>query len=121
VWPNLQMKVVRRSTFVSGSILLMAHTAWVLLIDRVSRRNWEFEHVWGVQYYLDVPISWCAAPLYDFVVYISNSEATWFNFGHNFYFCFCLVAGGAQYFLWGWLIAALWKKLLRPRCPAHRV
>ena len=110
---ELQMRIVRRLPFVLAIVLLLLHSTWVLMIDHSSRRDWEFERAWAVQYYLDLPVSLLANPVFHLADLAADRSLSGFN--HNYHFVFFLVAGGGQYFLWGWLIGSLWNKQVQPR------
>ncbi len=117
--PELQMRIACRLPFILALVLMLLHSAWVLMIDHSSRRNWEFERAWAVQYYLDLPVSLLANPVYHLAGLGADRSSSGFN--HDYHFVYFLVAGGGQYFLWGWLIGALWKRLMQPRLSRQKV
>jgi len=88
----------------------LIHSIWVIAIEYVSRRNMELEAMWAFQYSLDMPISLAAQPFLDLCDKLSPTPIDSYHFGN---FVFFLFAGGAQFFLWGFLAGYLINMFLK--------
>jgi len=102
-----------------GVVLFVGHSLLVLSLYYTSLRNIEFGALWEHMRLADLPVSTLLDTFYEayLKVFGETPQSTY----HMPYFLFHLIFGGLQFFAWGWLVGALWKKLLQPRCPAQKV
>jgi hypothetical protein len=116
MWTRLQRFKIQ---IIVGLAFCFAHSFLCFALYKASLRNIEFGALWEHMRLTDLPVS---------LLLDGFKDAYWKLFGespqstyHKPYLLFHLIFGGLQFFAWGWLLAALGKRLLRPRCPAQMV
>ena len=109
---RLQLKL----PVILGGILFCGHSLLVVGVWRASMRSIEFGVLWEHMRLTDLPVSLFLDQFYD---------AYWKLFPQGSYpkpeVLFHLIIGGLQFFVWGWLLGIIIKKLLRTRRPAQTV
>lgn len=90
-----------------GWLLLVLHTTWIAMVFLVVPRAIErgeisAANVWGIQFWLDFPVSLLMDPLQRFLeITCVSADSSWFVSHHVPYAISALSLGGFQYFLIG--------------------
>lgn len=91
-----------------GMLAAVVHSIWVSGLGLVGARNIEMQFAWRAQELFDSPVGLLAERFRSMLLHDSG-PGMWWTF-HSANVVFFLLAGGGQFFVWGYLVGTTWAR-----------